>query len=117
MKSLLITVPILPGKVDLWRRLVSASVGERREAYRRAIREGGLTRLRVWHEHGPDGSDVAVVLYEGATPERFLERIATGRRVLGVVPERARGGSWARRFATAAAAAGARRGRGRVVRG
>ena len=78
MKSLLITVPILPGKVDLWRRLVSASVGERRDAYRRAIREGGLTRLRVWHEHGPDGSDLAVVLYEGATPERFLERVATG---------------------------------------
>jgi len=41
------------------------------------MRQGGLSRLRVWHQRGPDGSDLAVVLYEGHAPERFLQRTAT----------------------------------------
>ena len=50
---------------------------ERRHDYETAIVEGGITRLRVWHQHGPDGSDMAVVLYEGPAPEKFLQHIAT----------------------------------------
>jgi len=79
MKSLLITAPILPGKLEVWRRCVGEVLGARRADYQTAIREGGLTRLRVWHQHGPDGSDLAVVLYEGPAPEKFLERIATSK--------------------------------------
>lgn len=78
MKSLLITAPILPGKLESWRRCVSELLGARRNDYREAIRQGGLTRLRVWHQRGPDASDLAVVLYEGDAPERFLQRVATG---------------------------------------
>jgi len=77
MKSLVITAPILPGKLDTWNRFVSVTLNDRRQEYETAIVEGGLTRIRVWHQHGPDGSDLAVVLYEGATPEKFLHRIAT----------------------------------------
>ena len=65
------------GKLDAWRRFVAAVLGERREAYETAIREGGLTRLRVWHHRGPAGADTAVVQYDGSAPERFLERIMT----------------------------------------
>ena len=54
MKSLLITAPILPGKLEVWRRCVREVLGARRGDYHTAIREGGLTRLRVWHQHGPD---------------------------------------------------------------
>jgi hypothetical protein len=79
MKSLLITAPILPGKLDAWRRCVSELVGPRRGEYHEAIREGGLARLRVWHQHAPDGSDLAVVLYEGHAPERFLQQTATSQ--------------------------------------
>ena len=78
MKSLLVTAPIVPGKLDAWRRFVAAVLGERRGAYETAIREGGLTRLRVWHHRGPAGADTAVVQYDGSAPERFLERIMTG---------------------------------------
>jgi hypothetical protein len=77
MKSLLITAPILPGKFEVWRNCVKEVLGARRADYQTAIREGGVTRLRVWHQHGPDGSDLAVVLYEGPAPEKFLGRIAT----------------------------------------
>ena len=77
MKSLVITAPILPGKLDTWNRFISAMLKDRRQEYDTAIVEGGLTRLRVWHQHGPDESDLAVVLYEGPAPEKFLHRIAT----------------------------------------
>jgi len=77
MNSLVLTAPILPGKLAFWRRMVDALNGERIETYRETIRQTGLSRLRVWHQHAPDGSDLAVVLYEGATPERFLHHIAT----------------------------------------
>jgi hypothetical protein len=78
MNSMLINVPILPGKLDAWNRVVAALTGERREAYRAAIRDSGLERLRVWHNAGPDGSNTACVLFEGPAPERFLGRVATG---------------------------------------
>ena len=77
MRSLLVTAPIVPGKLDAWRRFAAAVLGERRTAYEAALREGGLTRLRVWHHRGPGGADTAVVQYDGPAPERFLERIMT----------------------------------------
>jgi hypothetical protein len=77
MKSLVLTAPILPGKLDTWKRFASAMLKERRREYEAAIVEGGLKRLRVWHQHAPDGSDLAIVLYEGPAPEKFLGRIAT----------------------------------------
>jgi len=78
MPSMLITAPILPERLDAWRRCCELVVGEHREAYHRAIREGGVTRLRVWHHRAPDGNDHAIVLYDGPAPEGFLTRIATG---------------------------------------
>jgi hypothetical protein len=77
MKSLVINAPILPGKLDTWNRFIATMLKDRRQAYEAAILEGGVKRLRVWHQHGPDGVDVAVVLYEGPAPEKFLQRIAT----------------------------------------
>lgn len=62
-------IELVPGKLDAWRRFVAAVLGERREAYESAIREGGLTRLRVWHHRGPAGVDTAVVQYDGSAPE------------------------------------------------
>jgi hypothetical protein len=77
MKSLVITAPILPGQLDTWNRFISVMLKDRRQEYETAIVEGGVTRLRVWHQHGPDKADLAVVLYEGPAPEKFLQRIAT----------------------------------------
>lgn len=79
MDSLLITAPILPGKLDTWQRFVGALLGARQGAYRAAIRETGLTRLRVWHAPGSDGSHSAAVLFEGAAPAQFLQRIASAK--------------------------------------
>ncbi len=77
MNSLVITAPILSGKLDTWNRFISVMLKDRRHEYEAAIVEGGLNRIRVWHQHGPDGADLAVVLYEGPAPEKFLHRIAT----------------------------------------
>jgi hypothetical protein len=52
---------------------------ERRRAYESALVEGGLTRLRVWHTRGCDGSDSAIVLYDGPAPERFLPMVMTAQ--------------------------------------
>lgn len=41
------------------------------------MRQGGVTHLRVWHQHAADGSDQAIVLYEGPAPELFLQNVAT----------------------------------------
>jgi hypothetical protein len=79
MDSLLITAPILSGKLDTWRRFVAALLGERRSAYRAVMRDTGLTRLRVWHAREPDGSHSAKVLFEGPTPGQFLQRIASAQ--------------------------------------
>jgi heme-degrading monooxygenase HmoA len=38
-----------------------------------------VTHLRVWHQHAADGSDLAIVLYEGPAPELFLQNVATSR--------------------------------------
>jgi hypothetical protein len=78
MRSLLLNAPILPGKLDSWKRWVAGLLGERHDAYRAAIRDAGLVRLRVWHQKAPDGSNTACVLFEGSEPERFLAGISTG---------------------------------------
>jgi hypothetical protein len=77
MNSLLITAPILAGKLDTWNRFINTMLKDRRHDYETAIVEGGVKRLRVWHQQGPAGADLAVVLYEGPAPEKFLQRIAT----------------------------------------
>lgn len=77
MESLVLTAPIVPGKLDAWRGMVRELLETRRDDYDRAIRDGGLERLRVWHERLPDGNDRAVVLYEGPAPWKFLQRVAT----------------------------------------
>jgi hypothetical protein len=75
MTSMLITAPIV--QLDAWKRCVESLLSDRQPAYQDAIRKGGLDRLRVWHQHAQDGSDTAVVLYEGPAPHRFLERVAS----------------------------------------
>jgi hypothetical protein len=77
MNSLIVAVPILAGKLDTWNRMVAMTLKERRREYEDAVVEGGVSRLRVWHQPGPDGSDLAIVLFEGPAPEKFLQRIAT----------------------------------------
>jgi hypothetical protein len=77
MNSLLITAPILAGKLETWSRFISTMLKDRRQDYETAIVEGGVKRLRLWHQQGPTGADLAVILYEGPAPEKFLQRIAT----------------------------------------
>ena len=57
MNSLLITAPILAGKLDTWNRFISTLLKDRRQDYETAIVEGGVKRLRVWHQRGPEGTD------------------------------------------------------------
>lgn len=83
MQSLLITAPILPGKLPTWERFVHALVDGRRREYELAMRAAGVSRLRVWRHRGPDATEVALVLFEGETPHNFLGHVASATQGFG----------------------------------
>lgn len=60
MNSLIVTAPILAGKLETWNRTVAMTLKERRQEYEDASVKGGVTRLRVWHQQGADGSGKGV---------------------------------------------------------
>ena len=78
MQSMLITAPIPTDKLTTWQRFITDLLESRRAGYEEAIAAGTLSRLRVWHQKGPGGSQMAVVLFEGTAPEQFLGRISSG---------------------------------------
>jgi hypothetical protein len=61
------SIPIVPGKEELDRRIFDEMLGARREEYEAALRQAGITRQSIWHQETPDGT-VAVVYVEGDDP-------------------------------------------------
>lgn len=71
MDRVVLLVPIMPDKVEAWRRLCQEVAGTRREQYeasreRLGIRHERVRLLRLLH------TDVAVHSFEAADPERAL---------------------------------------------
>lgn len=75
MSALVITVPILPGKAEAWRRLCQEVAGRRRQGYEESRRQLGVASEAVWLLRTPR-ADVAVVRLDAEEPEHLLARLA-----------------------------------------
>ncbi|MGD2246363.1 MAG: hypothetical protein PVI11_07445 [Candidatus Aminicenantes bacterium] len=77
MSGVALATPILPGKVDAWREWSRELEEEPRSSdYIAIMKKAGLSRIRVWLQEGPEGA-LAIMVYEGESPEAFLQEIAT----------------------------------------
>ena len=81
MTALAIASPILPEKLDQWKQFSLDLANS--EDYAAFVKKSGLSRLRCWLQQGPTGP-LAIILYEGNTPEGFLKQIATSAEPVAV---------------------------------
>jgi hypothetical protein len=63
MAQVAFALPIVPGKEGLDRQTFDELEGIRRDEYEQALRDSGIRRHAIWHQHTPDGT-VAVVYIE-----------------------------------------------------
>ena len=70
-------LPILPGKLDAWRRFIAALQGSRQEEYTTS-RRLGITTERAYYQPTPHG-DLAVVYVEADDVARVVQGLATSQ--------------------------------------
>ena len=70
-----LAVPILPGKVEAWRRLCQEIEGRRHEQYEDSRQGLGVAREAVWLVRTPR-SDFAIVYLDAEEPEHLLSRLS-----------------------------------------
>lgn len=75
MAGLLLLMPILPDKVEAWRRLCQEMAGTRREQYEASRRRLGIARERL-RLLRVSGLDVAIISIDAAHPEQVLSDLA-----------------------------------------
>jgi hypothetical protein len=71
MKAMTIASPILPGKTEAWKKFGEEFSSGKQSGFAELLKKGGVTRVRAWLSHTPDG-DVALIVHEGPDPERWL---------------------------------------------
>lgn len=71
MKAMTIVSPVLPGKVDAWRKFGEEMSSGKQPGFAELLQKGGVTRVRAWLSQTPAG-ELAVVVHEGPDPERWL---------------------------------------------
>ena len=76
MASVAFVAPILPGKLEAWKRFNNEINGPRRKEFEDQQKRSGITRHRVWLQQTP-GGDMALVVQEGEDPQRAMEALAT----------------------------------------
>ena len=65
MTEIVFAIPIMRGKEELDRETREEMAGPRRDEYKAALKEAGITRQAVWHQQMPDGGTLAIVYVEG----------------------------------------------------
>jgi hypothetical protein len=65
MTEIVFAIPIRRGKEELDRETREEMAGARRDEYKAALKEAGITRQAVWHQQMPDGGTLAIVYVEG----------------------------------------------------
>jgi hypothetical protein len=76
MAAIAFVAPILPGKLEAWRRFNQETLGRWREAHDAANQRDGITRERAWLQQTPEG-DMAIISLEVDDPERMFQSMAT----------------------------------------
>jgi hypothetical protein len=76
MSSISFVVPVLPGKEQAHRDWMDAIAGARREEYRSAWKNAGVTRHAVWQQQTPNGT-VDVVYLEAADVPAAMQDITS----------------------------------------
>ena len=72
--TLFVAAPILPGKVEGWRRFCQEIDGWRQQGHAESRQRLGIVREAVWLVHTP-GAHIAVVRIEAEEPEYLLTRL------------------------------------------
>lgn len=75
MAAVAFVAPILPGKLEAWRRFNQESLGHWRDDHDAANRRHGITRELGWLQQTP-GGDLAIVFLEVTNPESFFQDLA-----------------------------------------
>ena len=76
MAPVAFVAPILPGKLEAWRRFNQETLGHWRSEHDAANRRYGVTRELAWLQQTPDG-DLAIIYLEVADPERMFQGLGT----------------------------------------
>jgi hypothetical protein len=76
MTALAFAAPILPGKLEAWRRFNQETLGRWRSQHDTANSRSGITRELAWLQQTPDG-DLAIIYLETEDPERLFADLAT----------------------------------------
>ena len=76
MTSYAFVAPILPGKLDAWKRLCAEVSGPRKSQHVQARQRAGVTRELVWLQQTPQG-DMAIVYWDADDPGRAMQYMAT----------------------------------------
>ena len=83
MPAIAAAFPILPGKLDAWKRFMHEMAGPRRSEMDAFERRVGYTVVRIWHQPTPQG-DLAIAYQEGDDPAQFLPRLAAAHEPFDV---------------------------------
>ena len=71
-------VPILPGQLGTWKKMVEEIKGPKKKAYLASRKKAGIKHEHVWLQHTPQG-DFAVVSVVGSGPTKMIEKFAASR--------------------------------------
>lgn len=74
MAKIAFASPILPGKLEAWRRFNQESLGSRLAGHQASRRRLGITRELAWLQQTPEG-DMAIVYLEVEDPERAFQEL------------------------------------------
>lgn len=72
MASVAFAAPILPGKLEAWKRFNDELNGPQRKEFEDQQKRIGIARQRVWLQHTPAG-DMVLVVQEGEDPQKAME--------------------------------------------
>jgi hypothetical protein len=75
MESCVLAAPILPGKIEDWRRFCQVLLGSRRSQYEASRRRLGIAHEQAWLTQTATGG-LAIVYLEADAPDEVLGRLA-----------------------------------------
>ena len=84
MASQVIVVPVLPDKLEDWKKWIAVLNGSRKADFDDYNKRYGITGHRVWLVQTPDGGHLAVVLLEGEGAPTIMGRLATSNHSFDV---------------------------------